>query len=165
MFLHALIPNICIYGYRVWKWRRFGWYWWVCLSIFAKVVSLVNWSFNRESKTYLCTSDKAGFLAIRSMTRINVGLTMSYVKLLLFSWKTYILSNKRNAPNRKLNHKFSSTVKLFMNIDIRYKYDKKFRSTINLRDYWTMTFWKGDYHLRPIVENGYKRIVKIASFY
>ena len=27
MFLRALIPNICIYGYRFWKWRRFGWYW------------------------------------------------------------------------------------------------------------------------------------------
>ena len=27
MFLHALIPNICICGYRFWKWRRFGWYW------------------------------------------------------------------------------------------------------------------------------------------
>ena len=27
----------------------------------AKVFSLVNWCFNRESKVYLCTSDKAGF--------------------------------------------------------------------------------------------------------
>ena len=25
-----------------------------------KVLSLVKWCFNRESKTYLCTSDKAG---------------------------------------------------------------------------------------------------------
>ena len=47
----------------------------------------------------------------------------------------YILSNKRNAPNRKLNHKFSSTLKVFMNIDVRYKYDKMFESTIKLRDY------------------------------
>ena len=46
-----------------------------------------------------------------------------------------ILSNKRNAPNRKLNHKFSSIVKVFMNIDVRYKYDKTFESTIKLRDY------------------------------
>ena len=53
----------------------------------AKVLSLVNWCFNRESKTYLCTSDKAGFLATRNMTRINVGLARSYVKLLLSSWK------------------------------------------------------------------------------
>ena len=56
----------------------------------AKVLSLVNWCFNRESKTYLCTSDKAGFLATRNMTRINVGLARSYVKLLLSSWKTYM---------------------------------------------------------------------------
>ena len=55
----------------------------------AKVLSLVNWCFNRESKTYLCTSDKAGFLATRNMTRINVGLARSYVKLSLSSWKTY----------------------------------------------------------------------------
>ena len=34
----------------------------------AKVLSLVNWCFNRESKTYLCTSVKAGFvLAARNM--------------------------------------------------------------------------------------------------
>ena len=29
----------------------------------AKVLSLVNWCFNRESKTYLCTSIKAGFFS------------------------------------------------------------------------------------------------------
>ena len=29
----------------------------------AKVLSLVNWCFNRESKTYLCTSAKAGFFS------------------------------------------------------------------------------------------------------
>ena len=46
---------------------------------------------NRESKTYLCTSVKAGFfLATRNMTRINVGLARSYVKLLLSLWKTYM---------------------------------------------------------------------------
>ena len=60
----------------------------------TKVLSLVNWTFNRESKTYLCTSDKGGFLATRSMTRINVGLALSYVKLLLSSWKTYMCNLK-----------------------------------------------------------------------
>ena len=39
----------------------------------AKVLSLINWCFNRESKSYLCTSLKAGFLATRNMTRIDVG--------------------------------------------------------------------------------------------
>ena len=29
----------------------------------AKVLSLVKWCFDRESKTYLCTSDKAGFFS------------------------------------------------------------------------------------------------------
>ena len=56
----------------------------------AKVLSLVNWCFSRESKTYLCTSAKAVFLATRNTTRINVGLARSYVKLLLSSWKTYM---------------------------------------------------------------------------
>ena len=57
----------------------------------AKVLSLVNSCFNIESKTYLCTSVKAGFfLATRNMTRINVGLARSYVKPLLSSWKTYM---------------------------------------------------------------------------
>ena len=58
----------------------------------AKVLSLVNWCFNRESKTYLCNSVKAGFiskLATRNMTRINVCLARSYVKLLLSMCKTY----------------------------------------------------------------------------
>ena len=36
----------------------------------AKVLSLVNWCFNRESKPYVCTSLKARFLATRNMTRI-----------------------------------------------------------------------------------------------
>ena len=60
----------------------------------AKVLSLVNLCFNRESMTYFCTSDKAGFLATRSMTSINVGLALSYVKLLLSSWKTYMCNLK-----------------------------------------------------------------------
>ena len=51
------------------------------------MLSLVNWCFNRESKTYLYTSDKAGFLATRSMSRINVGLALGFVQLLFFSWK------------------------------------------------------------------------------
>ena len=57
----------------------------------AKVLSLVNWCFNRESKSYLCTSHlRQDFLATRNMTRIDVGLARSYVKLLLSSWKTYM---------------------------------------------------------------------------
>ena len=56
----------------------------------VKVLCLVNWCFNRESKSYLCTSLKAGVLATRNMTRIDVGLARSYVKLFLSSWKTYM---------------------------------------------------------------------------
>ena len=44
----------------------------------AKVLSLVKWCVNRESETHLCTSDKA-----RNMTRMHVGIALSYVKLLL----------------------------------------------------------------------------------
>ena len=60
----------------------------------AKKMSLVNWYFNRKSKTYLSTSDKAGFLATRSMTRINVGLSLGNVKLLPSSWKTHMCNLK-----------------------------------------------------------------------
>ena len=56
----------------------------------AKVLSLVNLCFNREFKSYLCTSLKAGCLATRNMTRIDVGLVRSYVKLLLSLRKTYM---------------------------------------------------------------------------
>ena len=38
-----------------------------------KVLSLFKWCFNRESKTYLCTSDKAGFFSNKK----NVGLPLS----------------------------------------------------------------------------------------
>ena len=37
---------------------------------------------------------KRAFLATRSMTRINVGLALRYVKLLLSSWKTYMCNLK-----------------------------------------------------------------------
>ena len=56
----------------------------------AKVLSLVNWCFNRESKSYLCTSLKAGLFSNKKYDSIDVGLARSYVKLLLSSWKTYM---------------------------------------------------------------------------
>ena len=40
----------------------------------AKVLSLVKWCFNRESKTYICTSDKTGF----SPTRTSLEATGSW---------------------------------------------------------------------------------------
>ena len=49
---------------------------------------------NFESKSYLCTSLKAGFFSNKkydlSCSRIDVGLARSYLKLLLSSWKTYM---------------------------------------------------------------------------
>ena len=55
-----------------------------------KVLSLVKVCFNRESKTNLCTSDKAEFFLHQDMTRINVGLALRLVKFLLSSWKIYM---------------------------------------------------------------------------
>ena len=60
---------------------------------------------------------------------------MLYMYLKFHINPPYILSNKRNAPNRKLNHKLRSTVKVLLNKDVRYEYDKTFESTIKLRDY------------------------------
>ena len=48
----------------------------------AKVLSLVN----RESKSYICTSLKAGYFSNKNMTQIDVGLARSYVKLLFSSY-------------------------------------------------------------------------------
>ena len=67
--------------------------------------------------------------------RIHVMLIIADVKIFNSKIVCHILSNKRNAPNRKLNHKFSSTVKVFMNIDVRYKFDITFESTIKLQVY------------------------------
>ena len=48
----------------------------------AKVLPLFKWYLNRESKIYLCTSDKAGFfLVARNMTRLNVGHVLIYVNI------------------------------------------------------------------------------------
>ena len=60
----------------------------------AKVLSLVTWCFNRESKRTSVLQTKRAFLATRSMTRINVGLALSYVKLLLSSWQIYMCNLK-----------------------------------------------------------------------
>ena len=42
--------------------------------------SLVKWRFNRDSKTYLCAPDKAGFfLAKRSMSRKTYYVQFEYM--------------------------------------------------------------------------------------
>ena len=46
-----------------------------------------------------------------------------------------IPSNKRNAPNIKVNQKFVVTMKVFMNINVMYEYVKMFESMTKLRDY------------------------------
>ena len=56
-----------------------------------KVLSLVNWCFNRESKTYLSISNKAVFLATRNMT---VWHSLSFVKLWLSSCIRYMYNLK-----------------------------------------------------------------------
>ena len=45
--------------------------------------------FNRYNNI-LPNDLRQDFLATRNMTRIDVGLAQSYVKLLLSSWKTYM---------------------------------------------------------------------------
>ena len=55
-----------------------------------KVLSLVKWCFNRESKRTSVLQIRRDFSPTRHMTRINVGLALSLVKLLLSSWKIYM---------------------------------------------------------------------------
>ena len=51
----------------------------------AKVLSLVKWCFDRESKTYLCTSAKTGFFLQQEIWLVcMLGLALSYVKLFTF---------------------------------------------------------------------------------
>ena len=57
--------------------------------LLSKQKCLLTGVSTESQKRYTFTSGKASFLATRSMTRINVGLALSYVKLLLSSWKTY----------------------------------------------------------------------------
>ena len=60
----------------------------------AKVLSLVNWCFNRESKTYLCTSDKVGFFSNKKFDSYKCWTCARYMKLLVSSWKTYMCNLK-----------------------------------------------------------------------
>ena len=55
-----------------------------------RVLSLVKWCFNRESKRTSLLQTRRDFSPTRNMTRIHVGLALTYLKLLLFSWKIYV---------------------------------------------------------------------------
>ena len=44
-------------------------------------------------------------------------------------FKVYILSNKSNSPNIKLNHRFIFTLTYYMIVNVIYEYDKMFEST------------------------------------
>ena len=67
----------------------------------------------------------------------------------------YILSNKRNARNIKLNNKFILALKDSMSICVRYEYNKMFLSTTNFCNYLPLTWLIGNFYLRPITENGF----------
>ena len=45
----------------------------------AKVLSLVNWCFKESQKRTSVLQKKQTFIATRSMTRLNVGLALSYI--------------------------------------------------------------------------------------
>ena len=56
----------------------------------AKVLSLVNWCFNRESKSYLCTSLKAGFFSNKKYDLYRCWSCAELCEAFLSSWKTYM---------------------------------------------------------------------------
>ena len=71
------------------------------------MLSVVNWYFNGESKTYLCNSDKAGFLATKSMIRLNVGLLMwgfyfPHRKHISAIWRHRLSTNSGDSCGHKL---------------------------------------------------------------
>ena len=102
----------------------------LALLCFTSLQLLYNWCFNRESKTYLCTSVKAGvFLATRNMSRINVGLARSYVKLLLSSWKTYMCNLMAWYINKKWGFLWAPIVLQIADLFL-YCYERDFISDL-----------------------------------
>ena len=72
------------------------WYTPHCHMILSKqkcCLMLPGVSTESQKRTSVLQTKRA-FLATRSMTRINVGLALSYVKLLLSSWKIYMCNLK-----------------------------------------------------------------------
>ena len=61
-----------------------------CMILSKQKCCLLLNDVSTESQKLFCTSDKAGFSPTRHMTCIHVGLALSYVKLLLSSWKIYM---------------------------------------------------------------------------
>ena len=65
------------------------------VSIFEGVMPLCELGVSTESqKRTSVLKTRQYFFATRSMTRLNVGLALIYVKLLLSSWKTYMCNLK-----------------------------------------------------------------------
>ena len=55
-----------------------------------KVLSLVKWCFNRESKTYICTSDKVGFFSNKTYDSYKCWTCTEFSDDFTFLWKIYL---------------------------------------------------------------------------
>ena len=71
-------------------------------------IALTGVSIERQKRTSV-SQTKLAFLATRNMTRTNVGLALSYVKLLLSSWKTYMFDLKAWYINKQCGFQVCST--------------------------------------------------------
>ena len=116
--LAHLIPTIYI-THIIQKWRleQNG-------SQVTKCCPLLTCVSTESQKRTSVLLTKRAFLATRSMTCKNVGLVLSYAKLLLSSWKTYMCNLKAWFINRfgdSYGHKLFSTLFLFC-------YDRDFTS-------------------------------------
>ena len=80
------------------------------------MVSLINWCFNRESKTCICTSYNARVLSIKNYDSYNVGFALTYVQLLLPSRKTYMCNLMAWYIIKKWGFKWTLTVLHFKQI-------------------------------------------------
>ena len=100
--------------------------------ILSKEKCCLLWTgVSTESKTYLCTSDKAGVLATRHMTHINIGLA----KRLLSSWKTCAIwwhGVSRNSGD-SCGHLLCSTNRKYIFL---YCYDRDFMSDLHKSKRW-----------------------------
>ena len=101
-----------------------------CHMILSKqkfCILLNDVSTESQTRPGLCTSDKTRFSQTRNWTRIHVGLALSYVKLLLSSWKKYTCTLMAWYTNKYWRFKWALTVLNFYTYTLYFS--KKYPTT------------------------------------
>ena len=102
----------------------------------AKVLSLVNWCFNRDSKPYLCTSDKAGFYSIKKYESYKCWTCAELCEAFTFLcaiWRHDLSTNSLDS----YGHKVCSTHSEFVFIC----YERDFMSNLHKSKWYELDMW------------------------